>query len=239
MRTLEGTVMSVKSRLTAVRKLRFDICRIGKAMNDSGLCAFLGVYAPGNLSARLPGSDRIIISPSGLDKGLLKPNYLVVVDLNGQRVEGKYRSSTETPMHCAIYRNRPEVNGIVHTHSSGSLAFAVANQEIPATTIELAAICGRRVPLAEYATPGTDRLAEITVKGLGNCEAVIMANHGLAAVGKTLDEAFSNALAVEFTARININAKILGSIVELPAEEATSIRSYVLERYGQKTGKLQ
>ena len=203
-------------------------------MNKSGLCAFLGVYAPGNLSARLPGSDRIIISPSGLDKGLLKPNDLVVVDLNGQRIEGEYRSSTETPMHCAIYRNRSEVNGIVHAHSPGTLAFAVANQEIPATTIELAAVCGKRVPLAEYATPGTDALAEITVKRLGNSDAVVMANHGLAAVGKTLDEALSNALAVEFTARININSKNLGSIVELPAEEASRIRSYVLEKYGQK-----
>jgi len=203
-------------------------------MNQSGLCAFLGVYAPGNLSARLPGSSRIIISPSGLDKGSLRPVDLVVVDLNGQHIEGKYRSSTETPMHCAIYRKRRDVNGIVHAHSPGTLAFAVANQEIPATTIELAAVCGRRVPLAKYATPGTNALAETTVVGLGDSGAVVMANHGLAAVGRTLDEAFNNALSVEFTARININARNIGSAVELPAEEVTGIRNYVLEKYCQK-----
>jgi L-fuculose-phosphate aldolase len=219
----------------AERKLRQEICRVGRAMNESGLCSFLGVYAPGNLSARLPNSNRIFISPSGFDKGSLRPADLVVVDLSGQRIEGKHRSSVETPMHCAIYRRRPDVNGIVHAHSPGALAFAVANQEIPATTIELSAVSGRRVPLARYATPGTEALAEVTVVGLGNSDAVVMANHGLAAVGRTLDEAFHNALSVEMTALTNIQAKTLGQIVELPPEEVTSIRRYVLEEYGQKS----
>jgi len=214
--------------------LRQEICRVGKAMDASGLSAFLGVYAPGNLSARLPGSERIIISPSGLDKGLLKPRDLVVVDLNGHRVEGKYNVSTETPTHCAIYRKRPDVNAIVHAHSPGALAFAVAHQEIPATTIELAAVSGARVPLARYGPPGTEDLAVNTAEALGDGSAVIMANHGIAAVGSTLDEAFNNALSVEFTARININAKTLGGIAELPVDEVNGIRNYVLKKYGQK-----
>ena len=215
-------------------RLKEEICRVGKAMNDSGLCSFLGAYAPGNLSARLPGSDRVIISPSGLDKGSLTPRDLVVVDLNGQRVEGRYRPSVETSTHCAIYRKRQDVNGIVHAHSPGCLAFAVAHQEIPATTIELAAVCGSRVPLAKYATPGTEALAEATVEALGKSDAVLMANHGIAAVGATLNDAFNNALSVEVTARININARTLGTITELPSEEVSSIRSYVLTKYGQK-----
>jgi len=214
--------------------LRQEICRVGKAMDASGLSAFLGVYAPGNLSARLPGSQRIIISPSGLDKGLLKPGDLVVVDLNGRRVEGKYKVSTETPTHCAIYRKRPDVNAIVHAHSPGALAFAVAHQEIPATTIELAAVSGARVPLARYGPPGTEDLAVNTAEALGDGSAVVMANHGIAAVGSTLDEAFNNALSVEFTARININAKTLGGIAELPVDEVYGIRNYVLKKYGQK-----
>jgi len=227
------TSASIKQK-TSELQLKKEICRVGKAMNSSGLCAYLGVYAPGNLSARLPGSDRVIISPSGLDKGSLKPADLVVVDLNGQRVEGKYKISTETPTHCAIYRKRPDVNAVVHAHSPGGLAFAVAHQEIPATTIELAAVSGARVPLAKYATPGTEALASATVEALGNGEAVIMANHGIAAVGATLDEAFNNALSVEFTARININAKMLGGLAELPENEVSGIRDYVLKKYGQK-----
>jgi len=222
----------------AERRLKHELCRVGRAMNKSGLCAFLGVYAPGNLSARLPKSSRIIISPSGYDKGSLKPKNLVIVDLNGNLLEGNLHPSTETPTHCAIYRKRPEVNAVVHAHSPGCLAFAVANQEISATTIELAAVTGKHVPLAKYATPGTEALAESTVLGLGTSDAVIMANHGLATVGKTLDEAFQNALSVEFTARVNINAKTLGGLVELPLEEVSGIRRYVLEKYGQKEGKV-
>jgi L-fuculose-phosphate aldolase len=224
----------IRKKAAAERKLRLDVCRIGRAMNRSGLCAFLGVYAPGNLSARLPDSERIIISPSGFDKGSLKPQDLVIVDLTGKQMAGKNRPSVETPMHCAIYRRRPEVNAIVHAHSPGCLAFAVANQEIPATTIELAAVSGKRVPLAKYATPGTEALGEVTALGLGDSDAVVMANHGLAAVGRTLDEAFHNAVSVETTALINVQARMLGSIVELPREEVSGIRRYVLEEYGQK-----
>jgi len=228
-------VKATKNNVSAaVLRLKHEICLVGRAMNESGLCAFLGVYAPGNLSARLPQSSRIIISPSGYDKGTLRSKDLVVVNLNGEILEGRLRPSTETLMHCAIYRKRPEVNAVVHAHSSGCLAFAVANQEIPATTIELAVVSGRRVPLAKYATPGTEALAEATVDALERSDAVVMANHGLLAVGKTLDEAFHNALSVEFTARVNINAKTLGAVVELPLEEAKGIRRYVLEKYGQK-----
>jgi len=126
------------------------------------------------------------------------------------------------------------VNGIVHAHSPGCLAFAVAHQEIPATTIELAAVSGSRVPLAKYATPGTEALAKATVEALDNSDAVIMANHGIAAVGATLNDAFNNALSVEVTARININARMLGTISELPAAEVSGIREYVLTKYGQK-----
>lgn len=229
--------MKAKSNVTNAAselKLKREICQVGKAMNESGLCAFLGAYAPGNLSARLPKSNRIFISPSGYDKGTLKPKDLVIVNLNGERVEGKLRPSTETPMHCAIYRKRPELNAVVHAHSSGCLAFGVANQEIPVTTIELAAVSGRRVPLVRYVTPGTEALANATVEGLERSDAVIMANHGLVTVGKTLNEAFHTALSVEFTARVNINAKALGAVVELPLEDAEGIRRYVLEKYGQQ-----
>ena len=230
MRAKKSNVTHAASEL----RLKHEICLVGKAMNESGLCAFLGAYAPGNLSARLPQSNRIIISPSGYDKGALKPKDLVVVNLKGELLEGKLRPSTETPMHCAIYRKRPELNAVVHAHSSGCLAFAVANQEIPVTTIELAAVSGRRVPLAKYVTPGTEALADATADGLERSDAVVMANHGLVTVGKTLDEAFHNALSVEFTARVNINAKALGAVVELPLEDADGIRRYVLEEYGQK-----
>lgn len=214
--------------------LKEEVCRIGKEMDESGLALFLGIYAPGNLSARLPGSERIIVTPSGFPKGALKPEDLVVVDLYGKKIEGKWRPSIETPMHCAIYRRRPDVNGIVHAHPPRSLAYAVVYEEIPATTIELAGVTGGRVPVAKYATPATEELGEITAETLRDKDAVLMGNHGLVAVGRTLEEAFNNALSVEYTAMVNIYAKVLGTPVELPLEEVKAVRRYILEKYGQK-----
>lgn len=216
------------------RRLKKEVCRVGKEMSKLGFAAFFGVFAPGNLSARLPGSDKIVVTPSGLPKGALKPKDLVVVDLRGRKLEGKRRPSTETPMHCAIYRRRPDVGGVVHVHAPGSLAHAVAYKEGPVTTIELAGIVGGRVPVANYAAGGTEELGEVTAEALGDGNAALMGNHGLVAVGRSLEEAFYNALSVEYTAIVNIYAKILGNVMELPREEVANIRRYVLEQYGQK-----
>jgi L-ribulose-5-phosphate 4-epimerase len=215
-------------------RLREEICKIGKEMDESGLALFLGVYAPGNISARAPGSGRVLITPSGLPKGALKPDDLPVVDLQGRKVAGKLRSSIETPMHCSIYRRRADVNGIVHAHSPMCMAYAITNKELEATTVELAGVSGGRVPVARYVTPATEELGEITVEALGFSNAVIMQNHGLVAVGNTLRDAFNNALSVEYTAMVNIYGKIIGDLVELPPPEVRGIRKYVLEEYGQR-----
>jgi hypothetical protein len=97
--------------------LREEICRIGRRMDESGLATFIGIYAPGNPSARLLGSERIIATPSDFPKGSLKQEGLVVVDLHGNRIEGKWRPSIKTTVHCAIYRRRRDVNGIVHPNA--------------------------------------------------------------------------------------------------------------------------
>jgi len=214
--------------------LREEICKTGREMDKSGLALFLGVYAPGNISARTSGSDRILVTPSGLPKGDLKPQNLVVVDPFGRKIDGRLRPSIETPMHCSIYRRRADVNGIVHAHSPMSMAYAVTNMEIPATTIELAGVCGGRVPVARYVTPATEELGEVTSEALGSSNAVIMQNHGLVAVGGTLRDAFNNALSVEYTAMVNIYGRVLGDLVELPPDEVQRVRRYVLQEYGQK-----
>ncbi len=216
--------------------LKAEICRIGKEMDKSGLALFLGVYAPGNLSARTPGSDRVLVTPSGLPKGSLTSKDIVTVDLSGKRIDGRLRPSIETPMHCSIYRRRPDVSGIVHAHSPMTMAFAITNSKIPVTTIELAGVSGGAVPVAKYATAATEELGEVTAEALGLGNAVLMQNHGLVAVGRTLDEAFNNALSVEYTAMVNIYGKILGDPIEIESEEVQAIRQYILQKYGQKRG---
>lgn len=214
--------------------LKEEICKIGKEIDSSGLALFLGVFAPGNLSARTPGSSRVLMTPSGLPKGSLKPDDLVVVDLFGRRIAGRLRPSIETPMHCSIHRRRADVNGIVHVHSPMCMAYAVTNSELQATTTELAGVSGGRVPIARYATPATEELGEVTAEALGFSNAVIMQNHGLVAVGGTLRDAFNNALSVEYTAMVNIYGRIVGDLVELPPHEVHAIRRYILEKYGQR-----
>jgi L-ribulose-5-phosphate 4-epimerase len=223
-----------KSENSDEHDLKEEICKIGREMDESGLALFLGVYAPGNLSAREPAATLIHVTPSGLPKGKLKPGDLVTVSLRAERIEGKLRPSIETPMHCSIYRRRSDVNGIVHVHSPMSMAYAVTNKELQATTIELAGVTGGRVPIARYVRPGTEELGEVTAEALGSGSAVIMQNHGLVAVGRTLREAFNTAVSVEYTATVNLYGSVIGDLVELPAEEVRGIRKSILESYGQR-----
>ncbi len=216
------------------RSLKMEICRIGKEIDESGLALFFGVYAPGNLSARRPTSTRILVTPTGLPKGRLRPDDVATVDLDGTKVDGRLRPSTETPMHCSIYRRRTDVNGIVHLHSPMCMAYAVTNKRLEVTTIELAGFTGGPVPVADYVTPGTEKLGDVTAEALGLSNAVIMQNHGLVAVGPTLRNAFETALSVEYTAMVNIYGKMLGDLIELPADEVRGIRRSILESYGQR-----
>jgi len=158
----------------------------------------------------------------------------VTVNLHAERMGGKLRPSIETPMHCSIYRRRPDVNGIVHVHSPMSMAYAVANKELQATTIELAGVTGGRVRVARYVTPGTEELGEVTAEALGPNNAVIMQNHGLVAVGRNLRDAFNTALSVEYTATVNLHGSIIGDLVEIPPEEVQGIRKSIIESYGQR-----
>jgi L-ribulose-5-phosphate 4-epimerase len=225
---------SGRSENSEERGLRAEICNIGKEIDKCGFALFLGVYAPGNLSARTPASNRIHITPSGLPKGSLKPEDLVTVNLDAERINGKLRPSSETHVHCSIYRRRSDVNGIVHLHTPMCMAYAVTNKNLEATTIELAGVTGGPVPIARYVTPGTKELGEVTAEALGLSNAVIMRNHGLVAVGRTLRNAFDTALSVEYTAMVNVYGRIVGDLVELPTDEVKNIRKSILETYGQR-----
>ncbi|HAA90206.1 MAG: L-fuculose phosphate aldolase FucA [Thermoanaerobacterales bacterium 50_218] len=210
-----------------------EIIKIGRQMLESGLV--LGTW--GNLSVRLAALDGFLITPSGIDYRLLSEEDLVLVDFNGRKVEGKLRPSSETLLHAAIYRNRPDVNGIVHTHSIHSSVFAVNREEIPPVLEEFAQLVGGIVRVATYAPPGTPELAEATVAALGDRGAVLLANHGLVSVGSHLQEAFLVSQVVEKAAYVYLLAKISGKPHVLTEEEAWRLRRDFLENYGQKDGK--
>src|SRR5690606_14470173 len=166
-----------------------------------------------------PESGHILITPSGLPYDSMRPEDIVVVDEEGRVIEGDLAPSSETPMHTAVYRNRPWVQGVVHTHSRYATAFACANQPIRAAHY-LVAFAGREVPVAEYATFGTPELAEKAIEALPpNGKAVLLKHHGVLTVGASVEEAFRIASVVEYAAEIYYLSLQIGNPPILPDDE--------------------
>jgi len=188
----------------------------------------------GNLSARV-SIDKILITPSGFEKDLLKVNDLLLVDLDGKILRGRWSPSTETPMHTHIYRVRDEVHAVIHTHSHYATVFAVRSEPIPPLTVEFAAVIGHEIPVTRYVRAGTREAAEEIVKTLGDGKAVLLKNHGVVAVGESIEEAYHVALLVEEEARTYYLVKLLGEPIDkISAEEINILHEFYLSRYGQR-----
>lgn len=192
---------------------RERLAALSRQLAEEGLVSGAG----GNLSMRTPRG--ILITPSGLPCRETAPEDLLLVDLEGRVLEGRRKPSSETPMHLAVYRHDPRVGGVVHTHSRYASAFATAGREIPPYHYMVAAV-GDRVPLAPYATFGSEALAENVVQTLGGrYGAVLLERHGVLTVGETPEEALDRALAVEHVAEVTFLALQLGYPEPLPPAE--------------------
>ena len=187
----------------------------------------------GNVSAR-PTENEVVITPNGIPYEKLTFVDIVTVNLAGQAEEGKWKPSTELPLHLAIYRQRKDIKAIVHTHSSCALAFAVSRQDIPVVLEEQAQIVGGPVKVADYALPGSVELAENALKILGkDGGAVLLANHGLVGIGEDLSTALQICRIIERSARIILWSKLLGSPYILSPGDITELRYNFLRTYGQ------
>lgn len=209
------------------------ITETGRILGKHGFVSFLGSYAPGNISARLPHSQRILITPSGLAKNALRKREICVIDLNGKLIEGRLRPTSETPTHLAIYRRRSDVNAIIHTHPKYSTAFAIAKRKIPVVTIEMAGLVGSDVPVARFVIPGTGELGKEVLRSLKNGVAVLLQNHGLITVGSTLDEALNASMATEENARLAYLVATFAKPKTIPKMQVSRIRRYIETEYGQ------
>ncbi|MGB8212104.1 MAG: L-ribulose-5-phosphate 4-epimerase [Anaerolineales bacterium] len=193
----------------------------------------LVVWTSGNVSVRDPGTGLVVIKPSGIRYEDLTPEAMVVVDLDGKVVEGKYKPSSDTFAHVTIYRHRPDVNGVVHTHSTFATAWAAAGKPIPAV---LTAICdefGGPIPVGGYAKIGGDEIGQEILRSIGAGPAILMKNHGVFTIGKTPEAAVKAAVMVEDVARTVFYALQLGQPDEIPAEEVARAHRRYLEEYGQ------
>lgn len=183
-----------------------QVVRYGKKLIDRRLTTGSG----GNISVYNREKNLVAISPSGLDYYETTPEDIVILDTDGNLVEGKHRPSSEAGMHLAFYKNRADVSGIVHTHSKFATAIACMGWELPAVHY-LIGMAGHRVKCTGYATYGSDELAKKAIETIGDSNAVLLANHGLIALGEDVDRAFSTAEHLEFVSEVYYLTKTLGT----------------------------
>ena len=212
-----------------IEQAKQTVAGLGKKMLESGLVA--GTW--GNISCRILGEDLVVITPSGMDYANIQPSDMVLLDLAGQVIEGSRKPSSEAPLHLAIYRQRKDVAGIVHTHSEVATAFSVLREPIEPVVEDAAMLVGGPVQVADYALPGTAELAQHVVAALADRYAVLMANHGLVGVGRRVEEAFTVCQVVEKCARVYAWAKALGKPVILPEQDVLMLSRIYRSSYGQ------
>ena len=209
--------------------LREEICALHSDLVSNHLVA----WTSGNVSGRNPESGLVVIKPSGIRYEKLSPQNMVVVDLDGKVIEGALKPSSDTFAHVYVYRHRPDVHGVVHTHSNFATAWAAVGRPIPAV---LTAICdefGGPIPVGEYAAVGGDAIGREIVRSIGKGPAILMKSHGVFTIGRTAEEAVKAAVMVEDVARTLFYALQLGVPEQIPdAEVARAHRRYI-EEYGQ------
>ena len=209
--------------------LRSMVCRLNAELPGNNLVA----WTSGNVSARDKGTGFVVIKPSGIRYEDLTPESMVVVDLDGKVVEGRYKPSSDTLAHVHIYSHRPDVNGVVHTHSTFATAWAAVGKPIPPV---LTAICdefGGPIPVGAYAKIGGDEIGREVVRSIGSSPAILMKNHGVFTIGKTPEAAVKAAVMVEDVARTVFYALQLGQPDEIPPEEVARAHRRYLDEYGQ------
>ncbi len=214
-----------------MRKERTEIVRFGQRLLSAGLTTGAG----GNLSTFRRDRGLVAVSPSGVEYPALRPGDVVLVDPQGRVREGDLRPSSELAFHLALYEARPDAGAVVHTHSPWATTVACLGWELPAVHY-LVGFAGRKVPLAPYATFGTPELARSAAAALGAHNAVLLANHGLIAVGPDLATAFTVAEEIELVARIYLQAKAAGEPVILPDAEMDRVVEK-FRTYGQRGGR--
>lgn len=177
----------------------------------------------GNLSALDPETNLVAITPSGVPYSRLTPQDIVVVNLEGDLVEGKYQPSSETPMHTSIYRIRKEVLAVVHTHSLYATGFAVVGRELPELTVPMA-LYGS-VPVVPFCLPGSCKLADEVVASLGqDGNAVLLQNHGVLCIGSCVEKTLEHALYIEEAAQVGFISSLIGQPVTIPKQYAEALR---------------
>jgi L-fuculose-phosphate aldolase len=213
-------------------KLKELMCEIGRRIWLKGFCA----GNEGNHSYRL-SEDRILCTPTGISKGQLKPDDLCVVDMEGKQVSGKRGRTSEILLHLFIYKNRPDVRAVIHSHPPHATAFAIAGMELPTCIHPEAEVFLGRVPTAQYVTPGDTRLGETLAPFVKDSNTILLSNHGTVSFDKTLEDAYYKLEIVDAYARILILGKQLGSVQTLSNDQMKELLA-LKSKFGMEDQRL-
>lgn len=209
------------------------VSEAGRRLLRTGLVA--GTW--GNISHRID-EEYMVITPSGMDYEILRPEDIVLVNLETLEYEGDLKPSMERGLHAEIYKERKEVKSVIHTHSMNGCIVATARKEVPAIIDDMIQIIGPSLKTAEYAISGSKKLTKNVLKALKGRNAALLANHGAVCLGRSLDEAFTTCQVMEKCCRIYIDSQKIGGPVELSKVEAFAMHKYYMNIYSKKKEKM-
>jgi len=211
------------------REFREDICQIGRLVFQKGWVA----ANDGNITVRMD-AERILATPTGVCKGMMQPDDLIVVDMEGNKLYGKAQGTTEIAMHTTVYGLRPDIRAVVHAHPPVATGFAAAGRDLSVALLPEVVIGLGCVPLAAYGLPGTSALTEPMLPLIPKYDALLMANHGAVCYGEDVFKAYFKMETMEHFARIQLVAELLGGAKALPRTEVDKLLD-ARARYGVKS----
>lgn len=223
--------MTVTVDSDAVLRVRRQVSDLHAELVRYGLV----VWTAGNVSGRVPGADLFVIKPSGVNYDELTPEAMILCDLDGTVIEGEHSPSSDTAAHAYVYRNMPEVGGVVHTHSTYASAWAARAEPVPCVLTAMADEFGGPIPVGPFALIGDDSIGRGIVDTLRDSRspAVLMQNHGVFSIGKDAKSAVKAAVMCEDVARTVHIARQGGELVPIPQESVDRLYDRYQNVYGQ------
>jgi len=212
-----------------LEQLKEELYRLHLELPKNELVKWTG----GNVSARDSETGLVVIKPSGVRYEALRPEDHVVVNLDGEVVEGELKPSSDTASHLYIYRHRKDVNGVVHTHSPYATAFAAVGKPIPCCLTAIADEFGGPIPCADFALIGSEAIGEQVVGHIGSSKAVLLKQHGVFTIGETATAAVKAAVMVEDVAKAVWLALQIGEVMPIDSESIEKLHNRYTYVYGQ------
>ncbi len=212
-----------------LESIREEVWQLHLELPKNNLVTWTG----GNVSARDPETGYVVIKPSGVRYENLRPEHLVIVDLDSKHIEGDLKPSSDTASHLYIYRHRADVNGVVHTHSPYATAFAAVGRPIPVYLTAIADEFGGPIPCGGFALIGSEDIGRVVVESIGDSPAVLLDRHGVFTIGATPERAVKAAVMVEDVARTVWYALQIGQPQEISPEDVAKLHHRYTHVYGQ------